>query len=400
MMKSKKIPVLICVAALIIVAVIIIILAFSNKGHRVIKVESFSGEVGLERDDSPQKIFEDMNLKTQDVITTGTDGLIGLLADEDKNIAAIENTCFAIVSEGDEKEGALRIELKYGTSLIEIENKLPDGSSFEVKTPNASLSVRGTTFEVTYIPETNTTILKVTEGIVQADTNVESKMVNAGEMAIITDDSIVISGLSDDSAAVPGVVGDGGNTAAGDTTGTVQELPPAVSGTYIYTEDWPLLLKGGSDYFQLEYLLEVASRCEYEGEGDYLKSGLYWMCIEYGQPPFEPVEEMGDGEAAAYDVATLNEIFSFLTNDTISEEKLSAGANRLEGDRLICTITDEVDRVASAGIYEAYYGDAGEIIVDYQFNVVHSDTLEVERMRKKAYLIPDETGKYVLDYME
>jgi len=55
MMKSKKIPVLIGVAALIIVALIIIILAFSNKGHRVIKVESFSGEVSLERDDSPPK---------------------------------------------------------------------------------------------------------------------------------------------------------------------------------------------------------------------------------------------------------------------------------------------------------------------------------------------------------
>ena len=150
----------------------------------------------------------------------------------------------------------------------------------------------------------------------------------------------------------------------------------------------------------MEYLLEVANRCEYEGEGDYLKGGLYWMCVEYGQPPFEPVEKMGEGEAAAYDVTTLNEIFSFLTNDTISEEKLSAGANRLEGDRLICTITDEVDRVASAAIYGAYYGEAGEIIVDYQFNVVHMDIMETEQYRKLAYLIPDETGKYVLDYFE
>lgn len=44
----------------------------------------------------------------------------------------------------------LKIELKYGTSLIEIENKLEDGSTFEVETPNASLSVRGTTFEARY----------------------------------------------------------------------------------------------------------------------------------------------------------------------------------------------------------------------------------------------------------
>lgn len=393
-MKSKKIPVLIGVAALIIVAVIIIVLAVANKGHRVIKVESFSGEVTLERDDSEKEIFADMNLKTKDTITTGADGLIGLLVDEDKNIAAIENTCFAIVSEGDEKKGALKIELKYGTSLIEIENKLPDGSSFEVKTSNASLSVRGTIFEVSYIPETNTTILKVMEGIVQADTNIGTDMVNAKEMAIITDDKIEISELADGLTTE-----DGGNKTSGDVDGAAQEVPQAVSGNSINVEDWPNLLKGGSDYYQFEYLLEVATRCEYEDEGDYLRSGLYWMCVEYGQPPFEPVEELADGEVA-YDVATLNEIFSFLTNDTISEEKLSAGANRLEGELLICTITDDIDRVASAGIYEAHYGEAGEIIVDYQFNVVHNDTLEVERYEKKARLIPDETGKYVLDHIE
>jgi len=398
-MKNKKIPVLIGVVVLIIVAIIIMIMAVTNKGHRVIKVESFSGEVALERDASPKDIFEDMNLKTGDTITTGADGLIGLLVDADKNIAAIENTCFAIVSEGNEKEGALKIELKYGTSLIEIKNKLPDGSSFEVETSNASLSVRGTVFEVTYIPEANTTILKVTEGIVQADTSAESKMINAGEMAIITDDTIEVTELADDSTTVPGEE-EGANKSSGEADSTTQEVPQASSGTYINDEDWPNLLKGGSDKTQLAYLLEVANRCEYEGEGDYLKGGLYWMCVEYRQPPFEPVEKMGEGEAAAYDVATLNEIFSFLTNDTISEEKLSAGANRLEGDRLICTITDEVNRVASAAIYEAYYGEAGEIIVDYQFNVAHMDLTETEQYRKLAYLIPDETGKYVLDYFE
>lgn len=398
-MKSKKLPVLIGVAVLVIVAIVISVLLVTNKGHRVIKVESFDGEVTLERDDSEKELFEDMNLKTKDMITTGEDGLIGLLIDEDKNVAAIENTCFTIVSEGNAKEGTLKIELEYGTSLIEIENKLPDGSSFEVETPNATLSVRGTIFETTYIPEAKTTILKVEEGVVKAETDTESEKVSAGEMAIITDDNIAVSELIDDLTTVPGVEEDGENMTSGDADSTAQEVPQAVSGKLINMEDWPALLKGGSDFYQLEYLLEVASRCEYEGEEDYLKSGLYWMCIEYGQPPFEPVEKMGEVEAA-YDVATLNERFSFLTNDTISEEKLSAGANRLEGERLICTITDEVERVASAAIYEAYYGDAGEIIVDYQFNVVHNDTLEVERYRKMAYLTVDETGKYVLDYIE
>lgn len=57
-------------------------------------------------------------------------------------------------------------------------------------------------------------------------------------------------------------------------------------------------------------------------------------------------------------------------------------------------------RIASAGIIDSYYGETDEIIVVYAFNVVHSDTLEVEQFEKKAHLIPDETGKYVLDYIE
>lgn len=400
-MKSKKIPVLIGAVVLIIVAVIITVLLVANKGHRVIKVESFDGEVTLERDDSEKELFEDMNLKTKDLITTGADGMIGLLIDEDKNVAAIENTCFTIVSEGNEKEGTLKIELKYGTSLIEIENKLPDGSSFEVETPNASLSVRGTIFETTYIPETNTTILKVEEGAVKVETDAESERVSAGEMAIIADDNIEMTELADDSETVPGVEEEEGNTTSGEATGTEQEVPQAASGTAINMEDWPALLKGGSDESQLAYLLKVVSRCEYEYEDDYLKNALYWMCDKsYGESPLKPIEETGDG-GAVYDVAALNEMFSFLTSDTISEENLNPGINRLEGDRLICTTAPgSMNRIASAAIYEAHYGDAGEIIVDYQFNVVNSETMEVEQFRKKAYLTADETGKYVLDYIE
>lgn len=57
-------------------------------------------------------------------------------------------------------------------------------------------------------------------------------------------------------------------------------------------------------------------------------------------------------------------------------------------------------KVASAGIYEAYYSESNEIILDYQFNMVDPETFEVERYRKKARLIPDERGKYMFGYIE
>lgn len=47
----------------------------------------------------------------------------------------------------------IKIELQYGTSLVEIENKLPKDAFFEVETPNATIGVRGTIFETCYNEE-------------------------------------------------------------------------------------------------------------------------------------------------------------------------------------------------------------------------------------------------------
>lgn len=382
---SKKALIVIGIVLLVIIIAIVFVIIL-NKGHRVIKVESLDGTVTLERDASVKDIFVDMNLKSEDTITTGENGLIGLLADEDKHIAAVENTCFKIVSDGNEKKGTIKIELQYGASLIQIANKLPDGSTFEVETPNASLSVRGTIFEVTYIRETNTTILKVLEGIVQVDTNVESDMINAGETVIITDTHIEYSDTE---------------TGHVDMDSNANASVGGIVGQPVDMETWPDLLKGGSDFNQLTYLLEVASRCEYEWQDDYLKDALYWMCNKtYGESPYEPLEDLGD-QGVVYDVAELNELFSFLTDDTISEENLNPGINRLEGERLICTsVPTTINRSTSVGITYSYYGESGEIVVEYIFDVLHYDTMENESFVKKAYLIQDETGKYVLDYLE
>lgn len=384
MKKRKKGFIAIGIALLIIIAIVLVVVL--NKGHRVIKVESLEGAVTLERDAAANDIFVNMNLQSEDTITTGENGLIGLLADEDKHIAAVENTCFKIVSVGNEKKGTIRIELQYGTSLIQIDNKLPEGASFEVKTSNATLSVRGTIFEVTYIPETNTTILKVTEGIVQVDTNVETGMVNAGETVIITDTQIEYS----DTEVGYGDVGANTNASAS-----------GVVGQPVDAEAWPDLLKGGSNFYQLEYLLEIASLCEYEGNADYIKTALYWMCYKtYSSNPYEPIATNQDIGETTYDVATLNNLYSFLTDEQINEEHLNS-TNRLEGDRLICTyVPTDFEISTSAGITYAYYDDENNIVVEYFFSVIHHDTGEVENITKKAHLIPDEEGKYVLDYIE
>ncbi len=191
MKKGKKIALFISLGV-VLVAVIIVFAVMLSGGHRVIKVDSFDGEVVFERNSAEKDIVEGMLLKSNDSVTTGEDGLIELLVDRDKHILARENTCFEIVSQGNEKKGTLKIKLKYGTSLVEIENKLNENSFVEVETPNASLSVRGTTFEVSYSKENKTTFVEVTEGVVEISNGDETKEITEGQFATVSEDSVVV----------------------------------------------------------------------------------------------------------------------------------------------------------------------------------------------------------------
>ena len=191
MKKGKKIVLFVGSVALLAVVAAVLFIVLGG-GHRVIKVDEFEGDVTFERNSEEKDIVEGMNLKSEDSITTGDDGLVELLVDTDKHILAQENTSFVIISKGNEKKGKLVIKLNYGTSLVEIENKLNDKSFVEVETPNTSLSVRGTTFEVSYSKENKVTKVEVTDGVVEITCGDETKKVKEGQIATVTDDGAVV----------------------------------------------------------------------------------------------------------------------------------------------------------------------------------------------------------------
>jgi len=190
--KGKKVLLIAIIAVILVVASVIATVLLMG-GHRVIKVDDMDGQVTLERGSAEKDIVEGMNLKSKDMITTGEDGLLELLVDTDKHILAKQNTCFEIVSSGNEKKGKLKIKLEYGSSLVEIENKLNENSSVEVETPNASLSVRGTTFEVSYSEEEENTIVEVTDGVVEVKVGDEKQKVKAGQIVNVSEEGIVVA---------------------------------------------------------------------------------------------------------------------------------------------------------------------------------------------------------------
>ncbi|MBR5359715.1 MAG: FecR domain-containing protein, partial [Lachnospiraceae bacterium] len=110
--------------------------------------------------------YEGMQLVSGDFVDVAYESDMTMQLDEDKHLYAGENTRFTIEATG--RKGATKtvVALDEGSTLIGIENKLGSEESFEVTTPNATMSVRGTTFKVSVsfdesnVPTTNVEVIK------------------------------------------------------------------------------------------------------------------------------------------------------------------------------------------------------------------------------------------------
>lgn len=200
-LKKFILPAAIAVAA--VAAIIVAVVVSSNKEevYRLIKVKSFEGVVTVQRTEK-MDAFEGLQLISEDSVEVGNASLLELLADSDKHIVAEENTAFELHSTGTETSGNITINLLYGKSLFTIDNKLNDESTFEVKTPNATMSVRGTSFSAEYNPVEEATIVEVHNGKVHVSCN-------SGEIQLEEGDSATIKGSNDDVEIIEGLDNDG-----------------------------------------------------------------------------------------------------------------------------------------------------------------------------------------------
>ncbi len=190
--KNSKKPMIIGIVAILVIVAVVLVIVLSKKkeSYRIIQVNSVEGTASLTRNSETLDVVVPMNLISGDKVSVQQDSLLDLLADTDKHIVAKENTIFSISANGSEKSGNITIQLEKGDALFTIDNKLPDDSTFEVHTPNATISVRGTTFEVLYDAAIRQTHVIVTEGVVNVATNIEEITLNAGEEVYVIDETI------------------------------------------------------------------------------------------------------------------------------------------------------------------------------------------------------------------
>ena len=196
MKKLDKKRLLIALAA-VVLAIIGFAVFFSLRKdtYRIIKIYEINGTSRVKRGSLEDlEPFANMLLQSGDTVNVDT-GTMTLRLDDDKYVYAEENTEFSIAAAGNSKEGRTTIELKKGAIVNEIRKKLGEGSSYEVNTPNATMSVRGTTFrvEVTYDQDgTCYTRITVTDGKVVTRLKYEDGSVAEEEVAVEKDGEVII----------------------------------------------------------------------------------------------------------------------------------------------------------------------------------------------------------------
>jgi len=149
---TKKVWVMIgaiLAAAAAVVVVCVVLTGGKSKAYRSIMVYQVNGDATITRERvGEMKAYENLMLQSGDSVAVASDSSVRLKLDDDKYLLAEQDTVMNIVADGSDADARTYIDLQKGSVTSEIQNKLQDGASYEVNTPNSIMAVRGTIFRV------------------------------------------------------------------------------------------------------------------------------------------------------------------------------------------------------------------------------------------------------------
>ena len=193
--KGKVIAVSAAVAAVALVGVVVFMLIINSNKYRSISVADVKGIVNIIGQKNNGQAYKGQRLFDGDDVTVTEDSELTLCLNNDKYVYADENTHFKLEAASSKQGNKLKIVLEKGSELNVLTAKLGDGDTYQVDTPNSTMSVRGTRFRMTvYTGEDGYTytLLEVESGVVLAqlktltgDYNGVEKEFYAGESALI-----------------------------------------------------------------------------------------------------------------------------------------------------------------------------------------------------------------------
>lgn len=189
-MSRKKVIAVVVAAAIVVLGILAYIMVSGNgkQTYRSIKIVEMEGAVSIERAGKESlNAAVNMNLVSGDYVTTAQDSYVVLRLDADKYVMLGENGAMTVTADGDEQNSRTSIELASGSVLNEIQNPLGQNSTFDVVTPSATMSVRGTVFEVRKNSDGSYGVLVYDGHVAVGLDGMEPVLYDAGEYAEFTE---------------------------------------------------------------------------------------------------------------------------------------------------------------------------------------------------------------------
>lgn len=128
------------------IAAAVILNIGGTNAFRNITVLDTLGSISVFREaiNDTMEAYVDMNLESGDQVSVGPASELDLKLDDDKYVYVEENTEMYLQSEGDSENSKTVIYLTEGATLHKLDTKLNENSTYEIRTPNATMAIRGT----------------------------------------------------------------------------------------------------------------------------------------------------------------------------------------------------------------------------------------------------------------
>lgn len=140
---------------MVIAGAIVISLYFGGDVARRLVITDINGTAYISRDGKRINAGKQAVLQSGDIITTSEESFLRISVDRDKFVwVEPDSTVYIYFTEVDSK-GDISVNLTKGAVICRLNNKLRKNATFALKTPNSSVSVRGTAFraEFDYVKE-------------------------------------------------------------------------------------------------------------------------------------------------------------------------------------------------------------------------------------------------------
>ena len=179
---------------------IVVAVLLQGEGYRSIAVDDVRGSVDVVGETNNGQAYKGERLYSGDDVDVKKASELTMVMDNDKYVYADEETHFRLEANSDSESSRIKIILDKGSELNVLNSKLGENDSYEVDTPNSTMSVRGTKFRVTVYTGPDGfvyTLVEVEEGDVLTRLKTSDGTYNGIEKVLTAGQSALIRGNSD-----------------------------------------------------------------------------------------------------------------------------------------------------------------------------------------------------------